>query len=71
MKYTFKYTAVWFGKRLDTLKINVELCVNQYVTGEQLADRANTTTELPSHPVIPPTMFHLTPTPVKIYTQVI
>ena len=43
------------------------------VTGEQLgldrgsnpwpfADRANTTTELPSHPVISPTPFHLNPT---------
>jgi len=29
-----------------------------------LADRANTTTELPSHPVLSPTTFHLKPTPV-------
>ena len=64
------------------LKIyNVFRYINIYVTGEKLwldrgsnpgpfADLVNTTTELPSHPVISPTILQLKPTPVTyIYTE--
>ena len=60
----YKYFYL-FAKRTTFIKLH------PFVEGEKLwldqgpfDDRTNTTTELPSHPVISPTTFHLKPSSV-------
>ena len=65
----YKYFYL-FAKRTTFIKLH------PFVEGEKLwldqgpfDDRTNTTTELPSHPVISPTTFHLKPTPLTHFPR--